>query len=92
MGLVVAVAVLADATTPVSEGSEKYVPSHAAGAAEVMVASLVNVTVKVPLPATVTGVASVWAVPDVEVAKFHVTPLGVVEMHPVWVVASADVV
>ncbi len=77
---------------PVSEGSEKYVPSHAAGAADVMVASLVKVTVNVPFAATVSGVVNVWADPDVAEAKFQVTPLGVVERHPVCVVTSADVV
>jgi hypothetical protein len=92
VGLVVAVAAPAEAAMPVSEGNEKYVPSHAAGAAAVIVASLVKVTVKVPLPATVRGVANVCAVPDDEVAKFHVTPLGVVDRQPVCVVASADVV
>jgi hypothetical protein len=82
----------ADAAIPVSEGNEKNVPSHAAGAAEVMIASLVNVTVKVPLAATVTGVASVCAEPELDEAKFQVTPLGVVERQPVCVVANAEVV
>jgi hypothetical protein len=43
-GLVVAVAAPPVAVTPVSAGIEKYVFSHADGAAAVMLASLVKVT------------------------------------------------
>lgn len=67
-GLVVAVAAPPEAAMPVNDGNEKYVPSQAAGAPEVIVASLVNVTVKVPLAATVNGVLKVWTVPDEDVA------------------------
>lgn len=69
------------ATMPVSAGMEKYAPSQAAGADVVMVASLVSVTVSVPLSATVSGAASVWTLPDVEVASAHGTSLVVAE-HP----------
>jgi hypothetical protein len=47
-----------------------------------MTASLVKVTVNVAFGPTTSGVVSVWAVPLVDVAKFHVTSL-VVDEHPV---------
>jgi hypothetical protein len=40
----------------------------------------------------VSGVVSVWEVPDVAVEKFHVTWLGVAARHPACVVVSALVV
>jgi hypothetical protein len=42
--------------------------SHVTGALAVIEASLVKVTAKVPPAATVRAVASVWALPDVDVA------------------------
>jgi hypothetical protein len=67
------------------------VPPRATGDAEVMVASLVNVTIYVPFAATVRGVGRVCAVPHVEVAKFQVTLIGVDERKPFWVVDNAEV-
>jgi putative effector of murein hydrolase len=64
-GLVVAVAVPPVATTPVNDGIEKYVAAHAAGAAVVIDASFVKVTVSEPLAATVSGVVNVWTLPEV---------------------------
>jgi hypothetical protein len=49
--------------TPVSDGIEKYVATHAAGTARVMLASLVIVTVSVPDAATVSADVSVCEVP-----------------------------
>jgi len=79
------------AATPVSDGIEKNVPSHAAGVAAVIDASLVNVTTSEPPAATVKAVVKVWALPDVPVEKFHNTSL-VVEVQPDCAVARADVV
>jgi hypothetical protein len=62
-GLVVAVAAPPVAVTPVSDGIEKYVATHAAGTARVMLASLVIVTVSVPDAATVSADVSVCEVP-----------------------------
>ena len=42
-----------------------------------------------PLAATVSGVVSVWLLPLVAVAKFHVTSLGVVAKQPACVVVNA---
>ena len=81
-GLVVAVAAPPLAAMPVSDGIEKNVFSHAAGAALVIDESLVKVTVNVPLAATVNGVVNVCALPDVPVEKFHRTKL-VDELQPV---------
>jgi hypothetical protein len=67
-GLVVAVAAPAEAAMAVIAGILKYVLSQAAGVVSAMLASLVRVTVSVPLAATVTAVVSVWALPLVEVA------------------------
>jgi len=53
------------ATTPVSDGIEKNVAAHAAGAAVVIDASFVNVTVSDPLAATVSAVVRVCTLPDV---------------------------
>jgi hypothetical protein len=44
---------------------EKNVFAHADGAATVIDASLVKVTVSVPLAATVNAVVSVWVLPNV---------------------------
>lgn len=70
-GLVVDVADPPVAVTPVSDGMEKYVPSHAAGAAAVMLASFVRVTTSGlladPLAPTVTGVVRVCELPLVAV-------------------------
>jgi len=70
-GLVVAVAAPPVAVSPVSDGIEKNVLTHAAGEADVMLASLVSVTVRgllaCPLAATVRGVVSVWELPLVAV-------------------------
>jgi hypothetical protein len=86
---VVAVAAPPVAVTPVNAGIEKNVWAQASGAAAVIDASLVNVTVKVPLAATVSGVVKVCDVPDVEVAKAQYTSLVVVE-QPVWATLSAE--
>jgi hypothetical protein len=95
-GLVVAVAAPPEAVTPVRAGIEKKVFSHAVGAAAVMLASLVSVTVRglPPWPdaATVTAVVKVCELPLLAVEKFQMTSLGVVAMHPDWVVVSALVV
>jgi hypothetical protein len=95
-GLVVAVAAPPEAVTPVRAGIEKKVFSHAVGAAAVMLASLVSVTVSglPPWPdaATVTAVVKVCELPVLAVEKFQMTSLGVVAMHPDWVVVSALVV
>lgn len=73
---------------------EKYVFSHAAGAAAVIDASLVKVTVRglfeFPLGPTVTGVVRVCAVPDDDVVKAQITSLGELAMHPVSVVRSDE--
>src|ERR1700749_3365081 len=80
---------------PVRAGMEKKVLAHAAGDVDDMRASLVSVTTSglfaAPLAPTVRGVASVCELPLVTVAKFHVTPLVVVE-QPVCAVLSALVV
>lgn len=55
------------ATMPVSDGMEKYAASHAAGAAVVIDASLVSVTVRLEFAAIVKGVAKAWIEPLVEV-------------------------
>ena len=59
------------AVTPVNDGREKKVLAHAAGAAAVMLASLVKVTTKgllaAPLAPTVTALVSVCEVPLVAV-------------------------
>lgn len=55
----VAVAAPPVATIPVSDGMEKYAASHAAGAAVVINASLVIVTVRLALAATVSAVVKV---------------------------------
>ena len=81
-GLVVEVAAPPVAVTPVRDGMEKKVLAHAAGEVVAMRASLVRVTTSgllaAPLAPTVDGVVSVWELPLVAVAKFQVTPLGVV--------------
>ena len=70
-GVVVDVAAPPVAVTPVSDGMEKNEFSHAAGAAAVMLASLVNVTTKgllaAPLAPTVTALVSVCELPLVVV-------------------------
>jgi hypothetical protein len=95
-GVVVEVAAPPVAVTPVKEGMEKYVLAQAAGVVAPMLASFVSVTAKgllaCPLAPTVSGVVSVWEVPDVAVEKFHVTWLGVAARHPPCVVVSALVV
>jgi len=92
-GVVVEVAAPPVAVTPVKEGMEKYVLAQAAGVVAPMLASFVSVTAKgllaCPLAPTMTGVVSVWEVPDVAVEKFHVTWLGVAARHPTCVVVSA---
>ena len=69
---------------------------QAAGAAVVMLASLVKVTVNGllawPLAATTKGEVRVWEEPLVPVAKFQMTALGVEARHPVCVVLRALVV
>ncbi len=68
----VAVAAPPVAVTSVSAGIEKQVLAQAAGAAAVMLASLVRVTVRRllawPLAATVRGLVNVWELPLVVVA------------------------
>ena len=95
-GLVVEVAAPPVAVTPVNDGKEKYVLAQAAGEVDAIEASLVNVTTSgllaAPLAPTVNGVVKVCELPLVAVAKFQVTPLGVVEMQPVCVVDRALVV
>jgi hypothetical protein len=92
VGLVVAVApAVAEAVTPVSDGIEKNVFSQAAGLATVMLASLVNVTVRVPLAPTTSGVVRVCELPLEPVAKFQGTNEVALE-QPVWAVDSALVV
>src|SRR5438034_9529490 len=85
-GLDVAVAAPPVAVTPVNEGIEKYVLSHAAGADAAMVASFVRVTTSglsaCPLPPTVRGVVRVCVLPLDPVAKLQVTPLGVDARQP----------
>ena len=70
-GLVVAVAAPPVAVTPVSDGIEKYVLTQAAGAAAVMLASFVKVTVKgllaCPLALTVRALLRVWELSLVDV-------------------------
>jgi hypothetical protein len=80
-GDVVAVAAPPVATIPVSDGIEKYAASHAAGAANVIDASLVIVTVRLALAPTVSAEVSVWTLPLVPVAKFQITSL-VDDAHP----------
>jgi len=70
---------------------EKNVASQAAGAAASMLASLVIVTVNVPLAATVSALVSACELPLVPVAKFHATSLVVLE-QPLWAEVSALVV
>ena len=83
------------AVTPVNDGMEKKVLAHAAGEVVDISASFVRVTTNglfaAPLAPTVSGIASVCELPLVEVAKFHVTPLVVVE-QPVCAVVNALVV
>ncbi len=66
-GVVVEAADPPVAVTPISDGIEKYVLVQAAGAAAVMLASLVRVTTKglfaAPLAPTVNGVVSVCELP-----------------------------
>ena len=85
-GLDVAVAAPPVAATPVNDGIEKYVFSHAAGADEAMLASFVRVTTSglsdEPLLATISGVVRVCVVPLEPVAKLQVTPLGVEARQP----------
>ena len=45
-----------------------------------------------PLAPTVSAVVRVCTLPEVDVAKFQMTSLGVEERQPVWVVESAAVV
>jgi hypothetical protein len=70
-GLVVAVAAPPVAVSPVSDGIEKYVLTQAAGAAAVMLASFVKVTVKgllaCPLALTVRALLRVWELSLVDV-------------------------
>ena len=84
------------AVMPVSDGNEKYVAAQAAGEVDAMLASFVSVTASgllaCPLAPTVSGVVSVCELPDVDVEKFQVTPLGVEARHPACVVVSAFVV
>jgi hypothetical protein len=74
---------------------EKYAPSQAAGAEDVIDASLERVTVSglfaLPLAPMTRGVESVCADPELDVAKVQLTSL-VDEEHPVWAVMRADVV
>ena len=81
---------------PVNDGMEKNVSAQASGADSPMEASFVSVTVSgllaLPLAATVSGVVSVWLLPLVVVAKFHVTSLGVEATQPACVVVNAFVV
>jgi hypothetical protein len=55
------------AVTPVNDGIEKYVLAHAAGADVPMEASLVKVTARLPLAATVSAEVRVCEVPLVPV-------------------------
>lgn len=80
-GDVVAVAAPPVATMPVSEGMEKYAASQAAGAAVVIDASLVIVTVRLELAATVIALVKVCTLPLVPVAKLQMTSL-VDDEHP----------
>jgi hypothetical protein len=61
---------------PVSDGMEKKAPSQAAGAEEVMDASFESVTVSglfaFPLAPMISGVESVCAEPELEVAKLQI--------------------
>ncbi len=70
--------------------------SQAAGAAAVMLASFVSVTVSGlfgwPLAATVSAVVKVCELPLVAVEKFQMTSLGVVAMQPACGVVRALVV
>jgi hypothetical protein len=95
-GLVVAVPVSKLALTPVSEGIEKKVLTHAAGEEDVMLESFVSVTVSGlfgdPDAATVRGAVKVCELPLVAVAKFQSTSLGVTARQPVWVALRALVV
>jgi hypothetical protein len=97
VGLVVAVPVPPpEAVMPVKAGMEKKVLAQASGAAWLMDAASLSVTVSgllaFPLAATVSGVVSVCELPLVVVEKLHVTSLGVEARHPVCVVLSALVV
>jgi methylglyoxal synthase len=88
---VVTVAAPPVAVTPVSDGIEKNVPSQATGAAAVMVASFVSVTLSVPLAATVSALLSVCELPLVPVAKFQATSLVVLEQPDCGVPSAAEV-
>jgi hypothetical protein len=94
-GVAVTVAAPPEAAIPVSDGIEKNVASHAAGAVNAIAASLVNVTVSgllaLPLGPTVRAVVSVCALPEEPVAKVHETRLVDVE-QPVWPVPRPEVV
>jgi hypothetical protein len=83
-GLVVAEPDPTVAAMPVSEGMEKYRPAHPLGDEVPIVAAALNVTTSgllaCPLAATVSGVVSVWLLPETPVAKFHATRL-VDELH-----------
>src|SRR5690242_12983104 len=87
-GLVVAVAAPPVAVTPVRDGMEKYVLAHAAGDDELIVASLVMVTVSVLFAATVNGEVSVCEEPLVAVANPQETRL-VDDVHPALALVSA---
>ena len=70
--------------------------AHAAGAATVMLASLVKVTASGllgwPLAPTVSELVSECELPEVAVEKFQITSLGVAAVHPDCVVVRALVV
>lgn len=95
-GLVVDVAAPPVAVMPVKEGMAKKELAQAAGAAAVMLASLVNVTARGllawPLAPTVSALVSVCELPEVAVEKFQITSLGVEARHPGWVLVRPLVV
>jgi hypothetical protein len=80
---------------PVSEGIAKNAPSQAAGADEVIEASLESVTVSglfaLPLGPMTRDVVNVWAEPELDVAKLQLTSL-VEDVHPLCAVERLDVV
>lgn len=96
----VAVAAPPVATMPVSDGIEKYAASQAAGAAVVMEASLVMVTVRLEAAATMRELVRLWTLPLVPVAKFQMTSLvddeqpaiAPVSVAPVYPVANVELV
>jgi hypothetical protein len=79
----VAVAAPNVAVTFVSDGSEKYVFSHAAGEEKLISASLVNVTTRLELAPTVSAEVRTCELPVTPVEKFQETKL-VVLPQPVW--------